>query len=207
MHSGMSPRSITVTGVVLAGGRARRMGGGDKGLIDFAGKPLISYALSAIRPVVDDIIINANRNRDKYREFGFPVAADENRAFDGPLAGILSAMTRSKADYLLTLPCDCPLIDSAIIERMIATMEADPVDCLVADDGERLHPVVLLIDRRLEDDLRAYLNGGERKIDRWFMRHRWQAVNFSDRPEAFRNVNTPEELAQLERERSVPGRN
>ncbi|MCI0653137.1 MAG: molybdenum cofactor guanylyltransferase [Methylococcaceae bacterium] len=198
----MSLRSIKITGVVLAGGLARRMGGGDKGLIDFAGRPLIHYALSAIRPVVDDAMINANRNHDKYREFGCPVVADRNRSFDGPLAGILSAMARSDADYLLTVPCDCPLIDSAILGRMVAAIEMEPLDCLVADDGERLHPVVMLLDRRLEDDLGAYLDSGERKIDRWFMRHRWKPVDFSDRPGVFRNINTPEELAALEHELS-----
>jgi molybdopterin-guanine dinucleotide biosynthesis protein A len=197
----MSVRSFSISGVVLAGGQARRMGGGDKGLIDFAGKPLIQYALAALRPVADDIIINANRNQDKYREFGCPVVADPNRSFDGPLSGILSAMTRSQADYLLTLPCDCPLIDSAILKRMVAAMETEPSDCLVADDGERLHPVVLLLDRRLEHDLSAYLDSGERKIDRWFMRHRWRGIDFSDRPGVFRNINTPEELAALEQER------
>ncbi|MGH8548406.1 MAG: molybdenum cofactor guanylyltransferase MobA [Methylococcales bacterium] len=193
-------RSIKITGVVLAGGLARRMGGGDKGLIDFAGKPLIHYALAAITPVVDDIIINANRNHDKYREFGCPVVADQNSSFDGPLAGILSAMTASKADYLLTVPCDCPLIDRSILERMVAAMEHEPADCLVAYDGERLHPVVLLLARRLEDDLRVYLDSGERKIDRWFMRHCWKPVDFSDRPGVFRNINTPQELAALEQE-------
>lgn len=176
------------------------MGGGDKGLIDFAGKALIRYALSAIGPVVDDIIINANRNHDKYREFGCPVVADQSTSFDGPLAGILSALCHSKADYLLTVPCDCPLIDSEILERMVVAMESEPVDCLVADDGERLHPVVLLLDCRLKDNLKAYLQRGEHKIDRWFMQHRWKGVDFSDRPFVFRNVNTPDELVALERE-------
>lgn len=176
------------------------MGGGDKGLIHFAGRPLISYALSAIGPVVDDIIINANRNQDKYREFGCLVVADHSTSFDGPLAGILSAMAHSKADYLLTIPCDCPLIDSGILMRMVGAMESEPVDCLVADDGERLHPVLLLLDCRLKDNLKAYLDSGERKIDRWFMQHRWKRVDFSDRPGVFRNVNTPQELAALEQE-------
>ncbi|MCI0654594.1 MAG: NTP transferase domain-containing protein, partial [Methylococcaceae bacterium] len=141
-----------------------------------------------------------NRNHDKYLKFGSPVLADHSTSFDGPLAGILSALCHSKADYLLTIPCDCPLIDSEILERMVLAMESEPVDCLVADDGERLHPVFLLLDRRLKDDLKVYLERGERKIDRWFMQHRWKAVDFSDRPGVFRNVNTPDELAALERE-------
>ncbi|MGH8497721.1 MAG: molybdenum cofactor guanylyltransferase MobA [Methylococcales bacterium] len=201
----MSVNSTKINGVILAGGLARRMGGGDKGLIHFAGKPLISYALSAIGAVVDDTIINANRNHEKYREFGCPVVSDDSTSFDGPLAGILSAMAHSKADYLLTVPCDCPLIDSEILKRMITEMESEPVDCLVADDGERLHPVVLLLDCHLKDNLKAYLDKGERKIDRWFMQHRWKRVDFSDRPGVFRNVNTPRELAALEQEISERG--
>ncbi len=201
----MTHRSITVTGVVLAGGLARRMGGGDKGLIPFAGKPLIAYALAAIGPVVDQVLINANRNPDQYREFGFPIVADDTASFDGPLAGILAAMLRTASDYLLSVPCDCPLIDADTLGRMVAAMEAEPMDCLVADDGERLHPVVLLLDCRLINNLEAYLGRGERKIDRWFMQLRWKGVDFSDRPGVFRNINTPQELAALEREFSGPG--
>ncbi|MGH8476611.1 MAG: molybdenum cofactor guanylyltransferase MobA [Methylococcales bacterium] len=196
----MPASSIQVTGVVLAGGLARRMGGGDKGLISFAGQPLIRYALWAIETVTDDILINANRNLDRYREFGYPVVCDYNNSFDGPLAGILSAMSHAQADYLLTVPCDCPLIDSGILKRMVKAMESEPVDCLVADDGARLHPVILLLDCSLKENLKAYLDRGERKIDRFFLQHRWKRVQFSDRPEVFRNVNTPEELAALERE-------
>ncbi|MGR9105919.1 MAG: molybdenum cofactor guanylyltransferase MobA [Gammaproteobacteria bacterium] len=196
----MPHKPITITGVVLAGGMARRMGGGDKGLIPCAGKPLIEYSLTAIRQVVDTVIINANRNEDKYREYGWPVIADHSASFDGPLAGILSAMGHSKSDYLLTVPCDCPLLDSAILARMVAALESQPVDCLVADDGERLHPVVLLLDCGLRDHLAAYLDSGGRKIDRWFMQHRWKSVDFSDRPGVFRNINTPAELQALEAE-------
>lgn len=197
----MSDRRAKITGVVLAGGLARRMGGGDKGLIDFAGKPLVSYALSAIKPVVDDILINANRNHEKYLQFGYPVVADYSTAFDGPLAGMLSAMHRSDADFILTVPCDCPLIGAAVLQRMVAALESQPVNCLVADDGVRLHPVILLLDCHLKESLAEYLDSGERKIDRWFKRHLWKRVDFSDQPSVFRNINTPEELASLERDR------
>lgn len=196
----MSLKSISITGVVLAGGQARRMGGGDKGLLRFAGKALVEYALAAIQPVVDAVIINANRNQDKYREYGFPVVADHSESFEGPLAGLLSAMQHADSEYLISLPCDCPLIDSKILERLIEAMKRDPVDCVVASDGERMHPVVLMLDCGLKQDLADYLARGERKIDRWFMRHRWKAVDFSDRPGVFRNINTPEELAALETE-------
>lgn len=196
----MNDLRIKITGVVLAGGLARRMGGGDKGLIPFAGKPLIAHALSAIARVSDEVLINANRNLEQYREFGYPVVSDDTQSFDGPLAGILSAMTVAKGNYLLTVPCDSPLIDAAILKRMIATMEQEPVDCLVAEDGERMHPVVLLMDCALKDKLKSYLQRGERKIDRFFMQYRFKSVDFSDRPEVFRNVNTREELAELERE-------
>lgn len=196
----MSNRRAKITGVVLAGGLARRMGGGDKGLILFVGKPLVSYSISAIEPVVDQVIINANRNHEEYLRFGYPVIADHNAAFDGPLAGLMSVMNQCESEFILTIPCDCPLIDAQILERMVDALESEPADCFVACDGHRIHPVVLLINRRLKDSLEQYLDSGQRKIDRWFKQHLWRQVDYSDRPGVFRNINTPEELAQLEQE-------
>ncbi len=190
----------TITGMVLAGGRARRMGGGDKGLIEFAGKPLISYALSALSPIVTQVLINANRNHDLYASFGYPVVSDHSADFDGPLSGILSCMEYSTSQYLLTVPCDCPLITERSLARMIGQMKNSDFNCFVASDGDRLHPVFLLLDCDLAESLRIYLQQGGRKIDTWLYQHRLCEVDFSDQPEIFRNINTPEELAVLENE-------
>ena len=196
----MKEIQATITGMVLAGGRARRMGGSDKGLIEFSGKPLITYALSALLPMVSQVLINANRNHDLYASLGFPVVSDHSVDFDGPLAGILSGMEYCTSQYLLTVPCDCPMITEQALARMPRAMKNSNSDCFVASDGHRLHPVFLLLDCGLAESLRTYLRQGHRKIDTWLYQQRLCEVDFSDQPEIFRNINTPEELAILEKE-------
>lgn len=186
-----------ITGVVLAGGQARRMGGNDKGLIVLQGRPLVGYAIDALRPVSGQILINANRNRATYADFGYPVIPDQSSGFDGPLAGILSAMKAAETPYLLTVPCDCPRLQGDLLRRMMETRDTYHADACVAHDGERLHPVVLLLACRLEDSLEAYLAAGQRKIDTWLNQHRLVTVDYSDHPEMFQNVNTREDLAAL----------
>jgi len=187
-----------ITGVILAGGRARRMGGEDKGLIRFKGRPLASYALEALDSVAAHILINANRNRDAYARFGYPVISDQTDTFDGPLAGLLSAMRAAETPYVLTVPCDSPLVTGRLLERLCRVMQETGAELCAAHDGERLHPVFLLAERRLADSLERYLAGGQRKIDLWLEQHRLALVDFSDHPELFANVNTPGELAALE---------
>jgi molybdenum cofactor guanylyltransferase len=194
----MSDNQTKITGVVLAGGLARRMGGTDKGLIQLKGRPLISYAIDAILSVTDRALINANRNHEAYRALGYPVVSDRTSTFDGPLAGILSAMQTVETPYILTLPCDCPLFEGEHLQRMVDTMDAEKMDCCTAFDGRRLHPVFLLLDCRLSASLDAYLSTGQRKIDTWLNQHRLGLVDYSDQPEIFRNVNTQEDLAVVE---------
>jgi molybdopterin-guanine dinucleotide biosynthesis protein A len=188
-----------ITGVVLAGGRARRMGGEDKGLIPFRGRPLVAHALEALDSVAGRILVNANRNRGAYAGFGYPVVADATDRFDGPLAGLLSAMRAAETPYVLTVPCDSPLVTGRLLARLWTALQDSGSELCAAHDGEWLHPVFLLAERRLADDLEAYLAGGERKIDTWLHRHKLALADFSDHPELFANVNTPEELAELER--------
>ncbi|MBE0437149.1 MAG: molybdenum cofactor guanylyltransferase [Methylomicrobium sp.] len=187
-----------VTGVILAGGLARRMNNQDKGLVLFHRRPMVSYAIDSIKPLVDQIIINANRNLDAYRQFGLPVVSDQNGNFEGPLAGILSAMTYTDAELLLVLPCDSPLITTDHLQRLLKAGLSPAIDVAVAFDGERLHPVFLAIKTALEPSLKNYLGSGERKIDRWLIKHRMIQVDFSDAPEVFVNVNTLAELSELE---------
>lgn len=174
------------------------MGGDDKGLIQFAGKPLISYALSALSPVVDHVLVNANRNIDVYASFGYAVISDYTADFDGPLAGILSGMQSCRSQYLLTVPCDCPLITQQSLERLVSAALDSDCNCFVASDGQRLHPVFLLLDCSLAANLSDYLQHGHRKIDAWLYQHRLCEVDFSDQPQIFRNINTPDELAELQ---------
>lgn len=195
----MRNHQAKITGVVLAGGLARRMGGTDKGLIQLKGRPLITYAIDAILSVTDRVLINANRNHEAYRALGYPVVSDQTGTFDGPLAGILSAMQAVKTPYILTIPCDCPLIEGKHLQRMVDSMDVKTMDSCTAFDGHRLHPVFLLLDRRLSASLEAYLSAGERKIDTWLNQHRLGLVDYIDHPEIFRNINTPEDLAAVQR--------
>jgi molybdopterin-guanine dinucleotide biosynthesis protein A len=188
-----------VTGVVLAGGRARRMGGEDKGLIPFKGRPLAAYAVEALGTVAGQILVNANRNQAAYAGLGHPVIADPTNRFDGPLAGLLSAMNSADTPYILTVPCDCPFMTGELLQRLITAFSGAGAEIAVARDAERLHPVFLCVRRDLADSLEHYLRSGQRKIDTWLGLHRQVFADYSDQPEVFINVNTPEELAALER--------
>ena len=174
------------------------MGGQDKGLIEIAGKPMIEYVIDAIRPQVGALLINANRSHDRYRRYGFPVIADDNEGFNGPLAGMASCMRVAATGYIATLPCDSPNIPADLVARLYRQLRAEDADISVAHSGERIQPVFSLLRCTLLDSLLAYLNSGERKIDRWYARHKTSTVDFSDRPDTFINVNTPEDVKQVE---------
>lgn len=187
-----------LTAIVLAGGRATRMGGQDKGLVELAGRPMIAHVLASLAPQVDHVIINANRNLDRYAAFGWPVVADEDSGFLGPLAGLAAGMKAATTPLVLTAPCDSPLLPRDLADRLRTGLLAEDADIAVPHDGERLQPVFALAKRELLGSLAAYLAGGGRKIDRWFEQHRLAQVNFADRPETFVNVNDPEERRALE---------
>jgi len=188
---------VEIAGVVLAGGRARRMGGEDKGLLPLAGKPMIAWVLEALAPQVDSLIINANRNLARYEAFGWPVVPDVASGFAGPLAGMASAMAAAAAPCIATVPCDCPFLDARLVARLAAARPAAEGIC-VAHDGERLQPVFALLATSLRQDLEAALAAGERKIARWYARHTLVAVDFSDARRMFDNLNTPEDLQAAE---------
>ena len=191
-------QSSHITGVVLAGGRGRRMGGEDKGLLPYRGQPLVSHALAALGEVAGTRLINANRNLDAYAALGFPVVPDASENFDGPLAGLLSAMRAATTPYVLTVPCDTPLLTGALLQRLIVRLVGTGAAMAVAADSERLHPVVMLAETGLAEDLQAYLDAGERKVEHWIRRQRWVTVDFSDTAGALTNINTPDDLARLE---------
>jgi molybdenum cofactor guanylyltransferase len=188
----------TVTGVILAGGLARRMEHQDKGLIHYKGRPMVSYAVAALASVAGQSLINANRNREQYQMFGLPVVADQTGTFDGPLAGILTAMIFSDAEVLLVVPCDSPLIKAEHLQKLLATRAESDADAAVAFDGERLHPVFLAIKTSLKTSLQEYLNNGQRKLDRWLEQQKMVKADFSNEPEIFTNINTLTELSELE---------
>jgi len=188
-----------VAGVILAGGRALRMHKQDKGLMNFKGRPMVSYALAALTPVVDYVFINANRNIDQYRQFGWPVISDRTDSFDGPLAGVVTAMIHADADILVVMPCDSPLIKTQHLQKMLLVRAENNADVAVAFDGIRIHPVFLVIKRILQTNLQDYLARDQRKVAAWLAQQNLVQVDFSDEPEIFTNINTIEELSMLEK--------
>lgn len=189
-----------ITGLVLAGGRGSRMGGVDKGLQLHLGRPLALHALERLRPQVGGLMVNANRHLDAYAAFGVPVHPDPLPEFPGPLAGLLAGLMHCRTPWLVTVPCDTPDFPADLVARLAeAAQEADIVMAASLEDGAvRTQPVFSLVRATLAADLRATLEAGERKVDRWTARHRMAVVHFED-AEAFFNANTPQELARLQR--------
>jgi len=192
-----------VTGVILAGGLARRMNHQDKGLLPYHGRPLVSYAIAAMSPVVGRLLINANRNHEQYRQFGLPVIADQTDSFDGPLAGISAAMHDAETGVLLVMPCDCPLATSGHLQKLLTAREEQDADIAVAFDGERLHPVFLAVKTALQAGLGEYLSGGGRKVEDWLKQYNTVKADFSRQPELFVNLNTMAELTSLESPKNI----
>jgi len=182
-----------ITGVILAGGKGRRMGGVDKGLVEYQQRPLIAHVIERLEPQVGGLLINANRNADKYQEYGFPVIADQLADYQGPLAGFSVAMLAAKTDYVLTVPCDGPLLPHDLVSRMVKNMHEENTDIAVAHDGERLQSVYALIKRDLLPSLQACIQSGHRRVDAWYATQQTTLADFSDTPESFFNVNFPED--------------
>jgi len=188
-----------VTGVILAGGRATRMGGVDKGLVQIGGRPMIAWVVDTLRSQVADVLINANRNHDSYRGFGCDVVDDGDSEFRGPLAGMVSGMRAARTPYIAVVPCDSPLLHGSLVQRLHDAARASGAPIAAAHDGGRLQPVFALLSCELLDDLAGYLDDGERKIDRWYARHGYESVDFSDVAESFANINAPDDKRALER--------
>ena len=194
--------SKDITGLILAGGRAQRMGGIDKGLISFHQKPLIESAINRLSDQVGPIIINANRNITRYAGYGYPVCMDETPDFSGPLAGFLMGLKNCHTPYLLTTPCDSPLLPIDLASRLAEELEQKQLDLVYASSKEAdgkvwAQPVFCLMRANLQESLVAFLQKGDLKIDRWFTELKSCTVVFDD-AKAFANINTPEELKALE---------
>lgn len=188
-----------VSGVILAGGRGRRMGNVDKGLELLEGRPLIDWVLQRLAPQVDEILINANRNLDTYARFGHRVMVDRIGGFAGPLAGLHSALSEAHHALMISVPCDTPYLPDDLVARLAAPLRKDErIDLSVARTGTQPHPVVCLMRKRVLPHLGAYLEGGGRKVDAWYATLNVAEVAFDDCPLAFRNINTAEELREIE---------
>ena len=188
------PAPLRRTGVILAGGRARRMQGRDKGLLPYRGRPLIAHAVARLRPQVDQLFINAARNRPAYERFGQPLVADRPAGFLGPLAGVCGALHRAPPGALVCAPCDCPQLHPQLASRLLAALAGAEAQIAVAVADGRMQPVFAAFRTELAGALEAFLQEGGRKVDTFYARHACREVAF-DHPECFRNINTPEELA------------
>lgn len=190
----------TITAVILAGGGGRRMGGRDKGLLPLHGRALIEHVLERLSPQCDSILINVNRHQEAYAKFGYPLIEDSLPGGLGPLAGLLTALEVSHSDYVLSVPCDTPRLPQDLVVRMLDSMKSHHAEVCTVDDGERLHPVIMLVKRSLAYNLRHYLESGRRKVHDWYYSIDHCIVDFSEQPEAFMNINTPEQLREYEKD-------
>ena len=187
-----------ITAIILAGGRATRMGGVDKGLISLQNKPLIAHVIRRLQPQVDEILLNANREIAQYEAFGFKVLQDENQGFSGPLAGILLGLKHAKHDLVLSVPCDSPLLPLDLAERLTKNMLESQADIAIASSEGNAHPVFCLMKKSVLLSLIDFLEAGERKVSAWQKSQAYCEVDFSDCNNAFVNLNTLEELRELE---------
>lgn len=195
----------SVTAVILAGGMGRRMDGLDKGLVLLQETEMIAWVIATLKPHVKEIIINANRNLGDYEKFGVKVVADSLEGYQGPLAGFEAGMAAASTQWIYTCPCDSPMQSPDLVSHMCKSVLEQQADIGVASDGQRTHPVFSLVRAELLPSLREYLNGGERKIDRWFAQHKLLTVDCSEYAASFRNINTIEELHSVESEQGPHG--
>lgn len=183
-----------ITGVLLAGGLGRRMGGIDKGLAPLDGRPMAAHAIERLAPQVDELLINANQNAHVWAGFGLRVIADDVAGFAGPLAGLHAALTRAAHERVVTVPCDSPFLPHDLVARLAAAWHDAGADVAVARTFEQLHPVFCLCRRDLAGHIETYLASGGRRIENWLASLKTVEVAFDDEADAFRNINTLQEL-------------
>jgi molybdenum cofactor guanylyltransferase len=195
----------SVTGVILAGGLGRRMGGVDKGLQLLNGRPMAARVLARLAPQVDEVLINANQNLERYALLGCRVVPDRLGGYAGPLAGLHCGLTEARHELVATVPCDSPFLPEDLVARLAAPLQDESIDLAVARTGTQPHPVFCLGRRRLLPHLSAFLQSGGRKIDAWYATLKVVEVAFDDEAAAFSNINTAEELRCAETGQRLPG--
>lgn len=188
-----------VTGVVLAGGLGRRMGGADKGLLPLGARTMVEQVIERFRPQVDELLISANQNLERYAAFGHRVIPDAVEGFAGPLAGFERGFALASHELVATVPCDSPFLPADLVVRLRAALAAHGAQIAVARTPDGPHPVFCLCQRELHASLRDYLAAGGRKIDRWYGALRAVEVPFDDQAQAFGNINTRDDLAAAQR--------
>lgn len=186
------PVEADVSAVVLAGGRGTRMGGADKGLLEYRQRPLIEWVLEAVRPQVNEVIINANRNLDIYAAYACRLVPDTLPDYPGPLAGVLAAMDVVGTEWLLVVPCDTPHLPADLVQCLRHAAQTGGVPIAIAADASQAHYAIMLVQTSLADSLRRYLKSGARAI------HRWQGpfnpTRYTFAAGGFENLNTLADL-------------
>lgn len=187
-------RAASVTGIVLAGGQGRRMGSVDKGLALLLGRPMAAHVIERFAPQVDEILINANRNMTEYMALGHAVIPDAIGGYAGPLAGLHVGLTHAAHPLVATVPCDSPFLPHDLVARLSSSLSDNAADIAVARTFEQPHPVFALVRRSVLPHLTQFLQEGGRKIDAWYATLNAIEVAFDDQADAFRNINTADEL-------------
>jgi molybdenum cofactor guanylyltransferase len=189
--------SEKITGVVLAGGLGRRMGGVDKGLQELRGRPLFAWVAERLGPQVDELLINANRNGERYASLDHRVVPDEIPDFAGPLAGLHAALSAATHPLVVTAPCDSPFLPADLVSRLFSALTETTADLAVARTFDQPHPVFCLCRRTVLPHLNDYLASGRRKMGDWYATLNVVEVAFDDEAEAFENINTRDELGRF----------
>lgn len=187
------PTRAQISGLILAGGLATRMGGQDKGLVLLDGRPMIAHVTEHLRPQITTLVINCNRNHDRYRAYADIVVGDELPDFPGPLAGIQAGLRACPGDWVMIVPCDMPFLPTDVVEHLSTALPADAIAACAECTGQ-LQPLVLLLRRDAGlQSVTTALQQGERKVERWVRSLPAIQVRFDD-ADAFRNLNSPDEL-------------
>lgn len=187
-----------ITGVILVGGQGSRMGGLDKGLLEWQGQPLIEHLIKALQAQVATLVINANRNQEVYQRYGLAVIRDIQPNYQGPLAGLAAAMHAVKTPYILTIPGDSFYVAADFAARLLQVLNTSQAELVVAHDGENLQPAYALVPVALLPSLEAFLERGERKLRAWYAQHALATVDCSDIAIMFQNINTPSQYQALQ---------
>ena len=192
------PSKKNIQAHILAGGRASRIQGMDKGLLALNGKPLVKHVIERLATQVSSICISANRHLEEYESYGWPVIRDNQQGFLGPLVGIHTAMLACECEWLLTVPVDSPFLPEDLLPRLSQAVVADQTPLAVVHDGKGLQPTFCLLHQSLVGSLQHYLQQGGRKTGEWLRQQEPALADYSDNPDAFTNINTSEDLALAE---------
>lgn len=182
--------------LILAGGRGQRMGGQDKGLVEWHGRPLVSWLHEVVRPMTDDLIISCNRNQQRYAAFADRLVGDQEQDFPGPLAGIRAAITVARHSWLLVLPCDAPRIDRALLEALHQLATTPPSRPAMVRRGEQWEPLFCMIPTRLAPELERAWQTGERSIRRVLLEFAPRSLELAEDDPRLANLNSPDLLAE-----------